>query len=110
MTPRKIAASTGLPTYSTGKPCKYGHMSNRYASSGACIACLKDNAKELKVQTRQARIAHNTNMLQGIQPYTVYVKESYRPAVSAYCDVLRHGTPEAIAQCDAFITMMKEAK
>lgn len=26
--------------YNTGKPCKHGHLSDRYTFSGACLACL----------------------------------------------------------------------
>ena len=29
-------------TYSTGKPCARGHMSPRYASTGACVRCTRD--------------------------------------------------------------------
>jgi hypothetical protein len=27
--------------YNTGKPCKYGHISDRFASTGACCDCVK---------------------------------------------------------------------
>lgn len=37
---RAIAKSLGLPTYTTGKPCSYGHDSPRRTASGHCDACL----------------------------------------------------------------------
>lgn len=37
-----------MPTYSTGRPCKYGHDSERYTSNGICIACDKENKLALK--------------------------------------------------------------
>lgn len=37
---REEAAGTGRKTYYLGTPCKKGHISERYTSNGACIACL----------------------------------------------------------------------
>jgi len=39
---RKEAAAAGLKKYNTGRPCKHGHLSDRYVDSGACSACLKN--------------------------------------------------------------------
>ncbi len=33
------ARAWNLPTYFTGKPCRYGHMSPRFTGSSACIEC-----------------------------------------------------------------------
>lgn len=38
-TSRSEARALGLSRYFTGKPCKYGHVVERYASYGACTAC-----------------------------------------------------------------------
>lgn len=45
ITTRKEALSTGLKTYSTGKPCPKGHFSDRYASNSCCIECKKLESK-----------------------------------------------------------------
>ena len=37
---RREAIALGLKTYNTGKPCKHGHLSDRYVQ-GACIECVK---------------------------------------------------------------------
>lgn len=37
---RKEAIAAGVGQYFTGKPCKHGHISNRYTQSGACAACV----------------------------------------------------------------------
>lgn len=37
---RLEAANAGRKTYYLGTPCKAGHISERYTSNGACIACL----------------------------------------------------------------------
>lgn len=36
---RKDAAAQGLTRFFTGRPCKYGHLTERIVSSGACYAC-----------------------------------------------------------------------
>jgi len=37
---RADAISQGLKFYNTGKPCKYGHFSDRYVA-GQCVECVK---------------------------------------------------------------------
>jgi len=41
---RKDAQAQGLKRYYTGIPCKRGHLSERYASSGDCITCALEKA------------------------------------------------------------------
>jgi len=36
---RAEAKSLGLKIYNTGKPCKYGHFSDRYTTGAKCIQC-----------------------------------------------------------------------
>lgn len=42
MTPstKTEAAAVGLARFFTGQPCKRGHLSERYTSTGACVECL----------------------------------------------------------------------
>lgn len=55
------AISLGLATYSTGKPCRNGHLSDRYAKWGSCIECVKlqtvkwrnDNPEKHKASMRK---------------------------------------------------------
>jgi hypothetical protein len=37
----KEARQLGLPKYFTGKPCKHGHISERYTLGGTCVTCAK---------------------------------------------------------------------
>ena len=39
MSPRKQAAAAGLLTYTTGVPCRRGHLAPRRTTSGQCTAC-----------------------------------------------------------------------
>jgi len=36
---RKEAMLVGDKLFFTGKPCKYGHVDNRYVSAGGCVTC-----------------------------------------------------------------------
>jgi hypothetical protein len=38
---RTDAKAQGLKFYNTGKPCKHGHLSNRYTSTAICLECVK---------------------------------------------------------------------
>ena len=43
---RKEAAKRGLNKYYTGRNCKRGHISQRYTSTGLCIACVAMKARK----------------------------------------------------------------
>ena len=43
---RKQAAAEGKIKYFTGKPCKYGHIAERYVSVGTCVECNRLQAKK----------------------------------------------------------------
>jgi len=43
---RKEAKLLGLKHYFTGKPCKYGHVGDRYVSMGRCKICSNTDAIE----------------------------------------------------------------
>jgi len=45
---RLQAAQEGETFFYTGKPCRHGHVSKRYTSSGACFECMELKAKELR--------------------------------------------------------------
>lgn len=40
---RHRALLKGRGRYSTGRPCKHGHVAERYASTGHCVACIRAN-------------------------------------------------------------------
>jgi 5-methylcytosine-specific restriction endonuclease McrA len=51
---RKEARERGLKRYFTGKPCKHGHLVQRYIGTGHCIAC--DNASCSKGQKKHRAV------------------------------------------------------
>lgn len=49
---RKEAALRGLSRFWTGRPCKFGHMAERYVSNRQCVQC---NAEKTVERDRQYR-------------------------------------------------------
>ncbi len=47
------ARSIGLKRYFTGKPCRHGHVADRFASSWACVECNKEKQKEKSASGRR---------------------------------------------------------
>jgi len=43
---RAEAKAAGSPRYNTGKPCKHGHVADRFTSSGSCSECLAPRRRE----------------------------------------------------------------
>jgi 5-methylcytosine-specific restriction endonuclease McrA len=41
---KRDALARGLRFYCTGKPCKYGHIAERYLT-GACVVCVREKAR-----------------------------------------------------------------
>jgi hypothetical protein len=37
---KHVAANSGKTRYYTGKPCRAGHLSERFVSSGGCVECV----------------------------------------------------------------------
>jgi hypothetical protein len=58
----KAAKAAGLKTYFTGKACRRGHVVERYALSGDCVACQRD-------RLARWRIANPTRLKNGMRQY-----------------------------------------
>lgn len=43
---KAAALSAGMATYSTGRPCIYGHAALRRTRDGSCVACARINTKK----------------------------------------------------------------
>lgn len=67
MTPinRKEAARLGLQRYFTGKPCKHGHVSERYVASKQCVSCASAACRgdDYLAQKRQYYIDNRSRIL-----------------------------------------------
>ncbi|MFU8816678.1 MAG: hypothetical protein ACNA7W_15120 [Pseudomonadales bacterium] len=54
---RPDAKTKGMTEFYTGVPCKHGHLSTRYVSSGGCRTCVYDRAKSKQHATSAEREA-----------------------------------------------------
>lgn len=54
---RRDAIQQGLTKYYTGKPCRRGHIAERY-TAGACVQCVSERKAELYQQRREQVLAY----------------------------------------------------
>lgn len=67
---KQDAKAQGLKRYFTGKPCKRGHVSQRYASTGQCVECQRHHERTYyaeKPEFRQKRIEKATQEWEAIK-------------------------------------------
>ena len=64
---RKFAKQNSLKFYFTGKPCKYGHVDERYTSSSDCKTCRLTKSNE-RYREKRSEIREKQN---------VYFKNKY---------------------------------
>lgn len=55
ITTRAQALAAGIGRYFTGKPCKNGHVAERYTLRGACVDCLEMHRKREEELFRRAQ-------------------------------------------------------
>lgn len=84
ITTRMQALALGLPRYSTGEPCKRGHLSERRTDSGACLECIKANRDTFKAKNADAFRA----LITGMAPFGYHLHPDDVAAALAYCQAL----------------------
>ena len=101
---RKDAKKLGLKRYFTGKPCKYGHISERQII-GNCIAC--HNARKYDVKRHSAAVAkwrkaHPEKSKPIKARSDRRYREKYRDKMLAYARAWAKANPgKALAHCRA---------
>jgi hypothetical protein len=90
---REVAKANNGKTYSTGKPCKRGHISERFVSTYTCVECsrmelyqtererYRTSENTLAYQLRQRKVSANKL---GI-PFNILLEDIEQPE---YCPVL----------------------
>ena len=90
---RDTALAEGKDTYFTGKPCKHGHLSERFVSNHTCVECLqtlhyhtdRDNYRAMEnTMAHQFRQRKNQALKKGI-PFTIELEDIEQPE---FCPVL----------------------
>jgi len=84
---RREAHAKGLVRFFTGKSCGHGHVSERYVSTGGCIACL--------TQTFKRRVNPWTKELEPYVTERLWCPATFNPQHRA---LLRHYLQRCIAQ------------
>lgn len=79
---RSEAMIAGALKYSTGQPCKNGHLSERYTSSGICCRCNVEASRAITSRYKKIRNAK----LQGHFSYALHPDD--HAAALAYCQAL----------------------
>ena len=78
---KKNAKLQGLPRYFTGKPCKHGHMSERFINDGHCVECKSqyriNNKEQIKTKDKiRSKIYRTNNTEKEILRNTKYKSEN----------------------------------
>ena len=76
----KEALSLGLKKYFTGKPCRKGHISERY-TEGHCITCHKAHLAKTFQKTKDARKEYRLN---NIRTWEILNPEKHRAQKNHY--------------------------
>ena len=56
---RKEALASNQTRYFTGKPCKRGHIKERYAKTGTCVVCMAEHTAKWHDENRELRNQQN---------------------------------------------------
>ena len=93
---RRQARTEGLKTYSTGEPCKHGHMAARSVEEGKCLECLRlrgsaawkrwteQNAEKRNVSQAQWKAANADKLRESNRKSRERNKAKYKPKQREY--------------------------
>lgn len=92
----KDAKKKGLKRYFTGKPCKHGHISERFVASNACLKCreIQRNSPEWKLRVKKYQEDNRDKLKDYHKKYREVNKEAIKELKRNYC----HENRESILQ------------
>jgi hypothetical protein len=74
----KAARERGLPRYFTGKPCKLGHVAERFSSNGECVVCATLRAARWRKTAKGNAYQRQYNQTPKMREYhRVYDRNRY---------------------------------
>lgn len=74
---RQTAKAQGLKRYRTGKPCKRGHVAERFVSTAQCSVCVGRQANDWKKANRQIATAMSRNWRERNREKVRELKRTY---------------------------------
>lgn len=91
---REEAREKGLKRYYTGKPCRSGHVSERYVAGGACVECdvrnqrvsRENNIERARAKDRERYRRNPEHRLKGQKKSYEKNKEAYIATVRRWID------------------------
>lgn len=95
---KKTAASLGLTKFFTGLPCKNGHLSDRYVSTGACLACLR--LPDVVARRNERQKVYNEKNKDAIRVWRKKHQEENRDAILERKRLYTSQNKEKIAACN----------
>ncbi len=94
---RTAALSAGAPFYNTGKPCKHGHVADRYSSNAMCVDCLRKQRNATAELARDAKRREKRMLFNDMVKSTIWVPRT--------ATTILHTLTELLNAPDAEITM-----
>ena len=76
---RKSALAAGATHYFTGKPCKRGHVAERYPNNGECVVCAKLRATKWKKTAKGSAYHTEYRRTPKMRDYIRNYNRSWRP-------------------------------
>jgi hypothetical protein len=90
---RAVALRKGKKFYSTGKPCKNGHVAMRFTVNGSCVKCQDEIAEQRNIEKREqirTRAVSKRYQLSEEEFYKLYDDQEGECAICTRTLVLRN--------------------
>lgn len=71
---KHMAMLKGKSRYFTGKPCKYGHLSDRYVDGSRCVECARISSKLQYKKKKEDPVKWKKELKRAREYYHTYVK------------------------------------
>ncbi len=95
---RSVARSLGVPRYQTGKQCKQGHISERYTSTGNCLACLAAGARASTQQRRDYQERYRAENGDKVRAAQARHRAVHPGRVSARAEAFAAAHPDRVSE------------
>jgi hypothetical protein len=98
MSSKSQAVESGQLTYSSGRPCRRGHLSDRYVSNNGCIACIKEDQEDRRTAVKLSRRKYINAKVNNLHERMFMVHEDNRALVQKFCEILQYADGFEVAR------------
>lgn len=91
---RSEAIEKGEIYYNTGKPCRRGHIADRFTSNGSCRECLRIQHEAQVSVARAARAKRNNALVSGLRERVIMVSHAHYETVIKLCEIFQYSTKD----------------